>query len=314
MSHSLPEHLHFLQRGWLSCNQILVTGGQGPVLIDSGHIGSVDETLQLLHQQGVHPEDLQALVTTHAHIDHFSANTVFREHSEAPLLCGEMTARLFAENDRRSMWISSVEVARWDLDKHPPVQADRLLYPGEKVTLGAWEWEVLSAPGHAPDTLCFFQRDTGVLICADTMMVGDCGAMNVLVWPDAIEKALETLEVYKALPIRIALPGHGEPITSVAENIAKVETLLRGFQAKPARLVQHLLARSFVFLLLTEAGGRSLTRNSAIEMFASLQHTQKYAPMAGTTPEEITTRLLDGFLLRGIIKENRGLLEILVEP
>jgi glyoxylase-like metal-dependent hydrolase (beta-lactamase superfamily II) len=89
-----------------------------------------------------------------------------------------------------------------------------LLTPGDRID----GWEVLHLPGHADGHLVFL-RD-GVLLVGDTLL----GAItpNVGLYPDSrpdpLADYLESLGRIAELEPRLALPGHGDPITNPAER------------------------------------------------------------------------------------------------
>jgi len=64
----LPK-LFFIQRGYLNGNHF-VYAGESPILIDSGYIGDLDHTLEILRGLCVDPASVSRVVTTHCHCDH----------------------------------------------------------------------------------------------------------------------------------------------------------------------------------------------------------------------------------------------------
>ncbi|RDI56015.1 MBL fold metallo-hydrolase [Nocardia mexicana] len=59
------------------------------------------------------------------------------------------------------------DLTRWEV---APVPIGRTLDDGEVVDLGGRRFEVLHTPGHAPDTLCLFERASGILLAGDTVL------------------------------------------------------------------------------------------------------------------------------------------------
>lgn len=68
-AHDLPEGLHVFERGWLSSNNILFTGGDKTLLVDSGYSKHAEQTLALV-EAVLDNYPLDALVNTHLHSDH----------------------------------------------------------------------------------------------------------------------------------------------------------------------------------------------------------------------------------------------------
>lgn len=302
----LPAHMLWLSRGWLNANQLLLTGGDGPALIDTGHIGSTDETFHLLQTHGVAASELKAFVNTHSHLDHFGGNHAIRRHTQAPLLCSPLTAQFFADNDHHSMWLLDYERRNWPLLNERPVQANETLHAGERVELGTYRFEVVPIPGHAPDMIALFQPETKVLVCADAMVFQDSTVMNTLVWPDAIEQAIDSLERLRSLKASIALPGHGPILTDVEGNINTVITLLRKFQEQPEKHRRHTFSRAMMFLLLVEL---PLPREQIEVIMVESELIQNFADFLSVPPQALVTNTLDSFLARGsLVQDNDGLL------
>jgi glyoxylase-like metal-dependent hydrolase (beta-lactamase superfamily II) len=83
-----------------------------------------------------------------------------------------------------------------------------VLHPGDLVD----GWEVLATPGHADGHLGFV-RD-GVLVAGDHLLPRITPAVGLYPdsRPDPLGDYLESLERTAALGVRLALPGHGEPM------------------------------------------------------------------------------------------------------
>jgi glyoxylase-like metal-dependent hydrolase (beta-lactamase superfamily II) len=79
-------------------------------------------------------------------------------------------------------------------------------------------WEVLELPGHADGHLCLV-RD-GVLVAGDHLLPTISPAVGLYPdsRPDPLGDYLASLERTAALGLRLALPGHGEPIDDPARR------------------------------------------------------------------------------------------------
>lgn len=298
----LPSEFTFIERGWFNSNQIVLHGRAGPVLIDSGHLLCVDETLAKLNAHGVDPASLVKIVTTHGHADHHGANARLKALSGAPIAMGPTTAVWFAENNGRQLWMDHLgqEMAL--------VPADEIIEPGTTITLADMPFQVLSAPGHAPDSLAFYQPDTRVLIAADALWEGDVGVLNTAVhgW-GVVDDALHTLEKFAQLDIAIAIPGHGGLITNVAENIARVQARIATFKENPAALANHIVRRFLMFVILRY---QPVARVDLINLALTGPWLSDYAPLCSHhSPTHLLNALLDNFLERGLlVTDKKGLL------
>jgi ribonuclease/clavin/mitogillin len=103
---------------------------------------------------------------------------------------------------------------------------------------GAGELEPIPTPGHAPDHLCFFDRQSGDLFCGDLLR-----ADGTIVIPASkgghMGQYLASLREIRDLEPRRLLPGHG-PI--VIEPLALIEKYLLHRERREAQVVAALAA------------------------------------------------------------------------
>ena len=70
---ALPDGVHFLQRGWLSSNNILLVDKSQAILIDTGYYTHAQQTLDLVKHQ-LSGQPLTTIINTHLHSDHCGGN------------------------------------------------------------------------------------------------------------------------------------------------------------------------------------------------------------------------------------------------
>ena len=74
----LPKQIQVFERGWLSSNNVLLSGADGAALVDSGYVTHAPQTLALLaHALG--GRRLARLVNTHCHSDHMGGNRAIQD-------------------------------------------------------------------------------------------------------------------------------------------------------------------------------------------------------------------------------------------
>ncbi|MEM7797802.1 MAG: MBL fold metallo-hydrolase, partial [Chloroflexota bacterium] len=241
----LPSEFTFIERGYFNGNNILIEGTGRPVIVDTGHFLSRDETLALIRQHGVEPETLEMIVSTHCHSDHHGANRLLKAISGAPIGLGALTARWFAENEQRLTWFDQI-AQEVDI-----ALADITFEHGDEITLSGLPFQVIGLPGHAPDCVGFYQPDTKLLISADALWANDLGVLNVEVhgW-GIVEDAALALSRIKALDVEMAIPGHGGLIFDVDAAIEQIERRLERFRQSPETVGQHLTRRFLMYELL----------------------------------------------------------------
>ncbi len=82
---AVTEHVHMVQTPLV--NWTLVSDGSGVLMIDAGFPGSRDDVLASLHKLGFGPQDVRAILLTHAHIDHFGTAIWFANVHGTPVYC-----------------------------------------------------------------------------------------------------------------------------------------------------------------------------------------------------------------------------------
>lgn len=85
----------------------------------------------------------------------------------------------------------------------------RMVKDGEVLTVGDYTLQVIATPGHTPGQLCLWLEAAGILFTADHVLFDI--TPNITMWPNlpnALGRYLESLEKVRALPVKLALPGH----------------------------------------------------------------------------------------------------------
>jgi len=294
----LPSEFLFIERGWFSANHVVLLGDEAPVLIDSGHLLAVDETLTALAAHGVDPAAIGLLINTHGHSDHIGGNARIKMLSGCPIGCGPLTAKWLRTNDRHNLWLESLGQVT------EIVMPDFVIEPESWVTLGGMRFEVIALPGHGPDTIGFYQPETKVMICADALWQNDCGILNALIHgPQVLDDAQIALDRLAALDIEIAIPGHGALITDVAGSLDAVNRRLESFRCDPTKMTWHLVRRIFMFSLLRY---QPVVQADLVATLLKLPWPHEHAQLCGEMPsgerwdaESMLEELVARFLERG---------------
>ena len=226
----LPHSLIFLERGWLSSNNVLLIDETSTTLIDSGYCLHSEQTLQLvLHHLQERP--LHRLINTHLHSDHCGGNARLQQHF--PELLTAIPQR------------SAQDVLQWDREalsfdatgqSCPVFTFQHTLQPGDRFSAGSLQWDVHAAPGHDPHSLLLFNTEHRILISADALWENGFG----VVFPEiegvaAFDEVADTLDLIEALQPRVVLPGHGAPFTDVSKALAVARQRLNGFKSDPRK-------------------------------------------------------------------------------
>ncbi|MFN2289900.1 MAG: MBL fold metallo-hydrolase [Anaerolineae bacterium] len=186
--------------------------------------------------------DLERIVISHAHADHFGLAAELEAASGAEVWSHpwNVTALADYESDRaqRTAFYADllrraavpVEVmtmvggATRGVNRYAaPVAVARTVKEGDRLPLAGDTWQVLHTPGHAAGLICLYEPERGVLLSSDHLLADISSNPVVEPPPPGHRQRLRSLALYRAslqrvaeLEISLALPSHGPPIRDVA--------------------------------------------------------------------------------------------------
>ncbi|MES3003120.1 MAG: MBL fold metallo-hydrolase [Pseudomonadota bacterium] len=242
-----PQGVTVFERGWLSSNSILMQGGAGTAVVDTGYALHAGQTVALV-RQALNGRPLGAILNTHLHSDHCGGNAALQ--GVYPDLLTSIPPGL------------ADAVARWDevaLTYRPTGQrCDRfgfnsVLLPGKTVPLADGEWEIHAAPGHDPHSVILFDPASRTLISADALWENGFGVVfPELEGESGFSEVAATLDLIESLQPRWIIPGHGSvfPGERLATSLAAARSRLEGFVRDPARHARHAVKVLLKFKLL----------------------------------------------------------------
>jgi glyoxylase-like metal-dependent hydrolase (beta-lactamase superfamily II) len=209
-------------------------------LVDTGinAEGAFEELERTLHLAGHVVEDVELLVCTHAHSDHYGLAAPIVEAAACELWMHPNHAHMTrSATDPERALERRIEVAaqsgvpleplrRWAEERRDQtpgiaavVEPSRELVGGVEVDTGAGRWTVYETPGHAPSHISLFQPDQRLLISGDHVL-GRVSLYFDYGWtPDPVAEFLSGLDTVAELGARLCLPGHGRPFGDVAAHI-----------------------------------------------------------------------------------------------
>jgi glyoxylase-like metal-dependent hydrolase (beta-lactamase superfamily II) len=239
-------------------------------LIDSGpnSAKALDELEQALAARGHAIEDIELLVISHQHMDHFGLASILARRSGAevaaldglaPLLAGygresdlddhfaellmlrhgipaEIVTALRAVSEGFRAWGSAVEVTR-------------ALTDGSMLELSDHKLRVLHRPGHSPSDTVFVDESRSIMLAADHL-IAHISSNPLLARPlgadadydgprpQALLTYMASLEQTRAMDLSLVLPGHGRPIT---DHAALIDERFRMHERR-ARKINALIA------------------------------------------------------------------------
>jgi hydroxyacylglutathione hydrolase len=196
-------------------NTYLVTcaGTNAAVLVDPGAA-----TPQALAAAGEAGAKVEAILLTHAHVDHVEGLGLAKRETGAPVYLHPADLPLYGAAPRQAEWFGM------SMEPLPPV--DEPLADGQVLRFGAMELVVRFTPGHAPGHVVLVGE--GFALVGDTVFLGSIGRTD-LPGGDLRTLLASIHERILTLPEATVLHnGHG-PQTTVARERATNPFLVPGF-------------------------------------------------------------------------------------
>lgn len=214
MLEEVSKNVFFLQSPNESCNFYILVGKR-LALIDSGLSSNSKLILDSLKQLGFTSKDVELVLHTHGHADHFSADSLF---PKSRICMSEFDALRVSLKD--SLFTCSEAFGETFFPKiHSFFQSK------EVVSIPPFRLEVISTPGHTEGSVCFFEKSKGLLFSGDSLFAKGVGRFDLI--SGSRQKLLSSLELLSRLEFEALLPGHGGIFKgNQKENIKNsVETL-----------------------------------------------------------------------------------------
>ena len=213
-------------------------------LVDSGPNSgkALDELEQALAARGHAIDEIELLIVTHQHIDHFGLASILARRSGAEVAALDGLApylrdfREATELDDRfaeqtmllhgipadvvtALRAVSASFRAWG----SAVEITRPLHDGEELRLRDRTLRVLHRPGHSPSDTVFLDESRSILLAADHLIKHissnpllarplDAGADFAGPRPRALVDYIASLERTREMDLSLVLPGHGDPI------------------------------------------------------------------------------------------------------
>ncbi|MHA2140470.1 MAG: MBL fold metallo-hydrolase [Candidatus Thorarchaeota archaeon] len=261
----------------------IVVSEESVLVIDPGTAGDPgDNTIQLIRDLGLGPDDVVGILCTHGHPDHVGGAYRLKKTTGAPVLIGAKDAPILEEPHlflKERMALDVAERMTMKVDRGPlrvnykGVEPFRLLRNGDTVNVGDIALQVIHTGGHSAGHCVFHDRANKILFTGDEVSnfpndprkfyLDLSGSMS------AKSSALTTM---KSLGADYLLPGHDIPhlfeevglhIEQVSDGVIHFQdSILNHLEARREADVEQLVfdiresrsipvPRSYEFLLIT---------------------------------------------------------------
>jgi glyoxylase-like metal-dependent hydrolase (beta-lactamase superfamily II) len=239
-------------------------------LIDSGPNSekALDALEQALAEHGYAIEDIELLVISHQHIDHFGLAATLAERSGAEVASLDRLAPYLARFDeeaeyddifaKRMMLLHGISAdvvtalravsasfRAWGAS----VEVTCPLADGSELELRDRTLRVLHRPGHSPSDTVFLDESRALMLAADHL-IGHISSNPLLARPldtlgeytgprpRSLPYYIDSLEQTRALDLLLVLPGHGAP---VSDHVSLIDERLR-LHRRRAEKIHRLIA------------------------------------------------------------------------
>ena len=128
---------------------VYLLGGDEMVLIDSGAGESFDQLVENIRKTGFNPENLKAIIVTHAHLDHIGSLYQFREQFGTKIIAHELE-------------VESIETGRgtgavhYGVSYQPCIVDYKLTNEDTTLLCEGYELKTVHIPGHTPGSIAVY--------------------------------------------------------------------------------------------------------------------------------------------------------------
>ena len=239
-------------------------------LIDSGpnSAKALDELEQALAGRGHTVEDIELLVITHQHMDHFGLASILARRSGAEVAALDKLAPFLASYGHQTDLED--QFAERLMLRHgiPPeivtalravsagfrawgaaVEVTRPLSDGVELELRDRTLRVLHRPGHSPSDTVFVDESRSIMLAADHLIAHissnpllsrplrageeDADGVDNGQRPQALLTYMDSLEKTRAMDLALVLPGHGRPIK---DHVALIDERFRMHERRAEKI------------------------------------------------------------------------------
>lgn len=276
--------------------------GAEPVLIDTGlyYPQSLDVLKSKLRDHGRDPKSIRRILLTHDHMDHSGAalhlsqenHAIIYVHKKSTLLsrhrqdswerifqfllrCAmpEELMRRAYETFRSSTMLENHDAGPYGIE---------WLNGGEIIQVDGSSLEAIATPGHSPDHLCFYEKNSGVLFCGDTLIQHITPNPTLHLDPaeqyrraPSLINYINSINKIGRLKVSIGYSGHGKDITDVPALIAYTMDFIRGREGLfLAKIMDGALAP--YPLALAVFGKLDTGKYGALDQYLSVSETIAY--------------------------------------
>ena len=239
---------------------VIRSGAEALILVDTGANESNARKL-LRHVREELGAEVDAILTTHGHADHFGGHAFVAKRTDAAVYASRFEDAVLEHPELQPIFLfggaAPPEALRQRFVLADAVQVDARIDPGsievEGVTL-----EVIGLPGHSPNQVGYLVD--GVFFCADVVFPQAAIDKYRIPYLFDLTQHLASMDAAKGIEATAIVPGHGP-----------VETTIDALVDRNLAVVEETL----------ETIRRSLTEPLTLEQLAEIVFERMHVPMTG---------------------------------
>ncbi|CAJ1499096.1 MBL fold metallo-hydrolase [[Mycobacterium] burgundiense] len=225
-------------------NAYIVEGTTGITLVDPGWSTAESEAqlLAALHSLGYGRSDVERILVTHAHWDHYTLAVKWRDELGAELMLGAGERHSIEAFDaaegihpvQRQMLLRAgapdlsrvIQQTPWEPYEHnaPFAPPDRWLHGGERIDCGGTQIVARSTPGHTRGHVVYEDEAAGLVFTGDHLLPRITPSIAFERTPERLplRSFLASLRLFVDLPDHRMLPAHGGVDNTTAVRAAEL--------------------------------------------------------------------------------------------
>lgn len=238
-------------------NAYVIEGNRGSILVDCGWDSSeaIWAFREELRVERLSFEDINWVVVTHVHPDHFGLAAKLRELCGAKIIMHRADAELIhsryvdyaelVEATGKMLLSAGVpadetdemrEASVWTAQFVTAVEPDVVVEDGDSVSNGTFQLEVLHTPGHTPGHICLYDPRKKRLFCGDVILFDAIPhvGMHPQSGSDPVGDYMQSLEYLGQKSVSFVFPGHGPVFNSLG---IRTEEILRLLDARQHQIL-----------------------------------------------------------------------------
>jgi len=210
---------YYPESGMLDANTYIIKDHIN-FIVDVGSSQFLQNLIANMEKDGIKPPDINFIINTHLHLDHYMANEEFKKLSGARILAHPLQKKHYDTN--------VIKVSR-TFGISPQEYKEDGLIDNTEFGKGRLKLEIIETPGHSSDGICVYSPVEKFLICGDLIFRENTGRVDL---PRGnVEQLNKSIEIVSNLDVEYLLPGHNDIIkgvVAVKENFKFIrENVLR---------------------------------------------------------------------------------------